>query len=71
MQITLGTAVSSLRIDLGNFSSPGGSAALNDGFSIDDITVGLTAVPVPASLPLLAFGAGAFAFMRRKPRKSA
>lgn len=71
VQISLDTAVSSLRIDLGNFSSSGGSVALNDGFSLDDITVGLTPVPVPASLPLLAFGAGALGFMRRKQRKSA
>lgn len=71
VQISLSDAVQSLRVELGNFTSSGGSNASNDGFSIDDVTLGLTAVPVPATLPLLMAGAGAFGFIRRKQRKAA
>ena len=72
VEISLSSAVSSLTVELANFTMSGGTEnARNDGFSIDDATVGLAPVPVPATLPLLAFGAGAFAYMRRKQRKAA
>lgn len=71
VEIVLGSSVSSLTLELANFTAFGGSSsAKNDGFSIDGIAVGLAPVPGPASLPLFAAGAGAFAFMRRKQRKS-
>ncbi|MEM6408529.1 MAG: VPLPA-CTERM sorting domain-containing protein [Pseudomonadota bacterium] len=71
VEISLATAVTSLTVELANFTTFGGSTnQLNDGFSIDDATIGLAPVPVPASLPLLALGAGTFAYLRRQKRKS-
>ncbi|MEM7471403.1 MAG: VPLPA-CTERM sorting domain-containing protein [Pseudomonadota bacterium] len=71
VEISLGTAVASLTVELANFSSFGGSTnQRNDGFSIDDATLGLAPVPVPASLPLLALGAGVFGYLRRQKRKA-
>ncbi len=71
VEIILGTAMSSLTVELTNFSASGGTRLTNDGFSIDDTAVGLAAVPLPASLPLLVAGAGLFAVIRRKQRKAA
>lgn len=44
------------------------TTARGDMFSIDNVTYGgqISAVPVPASLPLLAFGLGALGFWRRR-----
>ena len=70
VEISLAASVQSLRVDLMNYTSFAGSNTTNDGFSIDDIAVGLSAVPVPAGLPLMLVGAGAFAAARRKQRKA-
>lgn len=70
VEINLGSSVQSLRVDLLNYTSFAGNTTTNDGFSIDNIAVGLAAVPVPAGLPLLLAGVGAFAVARRKQRKA-
>ena len=70
VEINLAQSVQSLRVDLLNYTSFAGGNATNDGFSIDNIAVGLAAVPVPAGMPLLLAGAGVFAVSRRKTRKA-
>jgi len=61
-------AVSSASITVGNFSSAGGDTyRRNDGVGIDAAMVGV--VPVPASLPILLAGLGAFGVLRGR-RKS-
>ncbi|MEM9585372.1 MAG: VPLPA-CTERM sorting domain-containing protein [Pseudomonadota bacterium] len=71
VEISLDRNVSSLVVELSNFTSFGGNvSARNDGFSIDSVSVGIAPVPLPAGLPLLAAGIGAFAVLRRKQRKS-
>jgi hypothetical protein len=68
--IDFGSAVSSAQIALGVFSGSGSTSyRLNDGFSIDDISV--APVPVPATLPLLLAGLGGIAFLRRRQRSTA
>lgn len=66
VQITFDDLVTNARIELAGYSGYRGSRVTNDGFSIDGIAVGIAAVPVPASLPLLAVGIGALAIARRK-----
>lgn len=68
VQISFDERVTEARIELAGYSSYRGSRVTNDGFSIDGASVGLAAVPVPASLPLLAAGIGGLAFLRRKSR---
>ena len=58
--IDLETAVASADIVLRN------TERLNDGFAIDDVVVGLAAIPLPASGLLLIGALGAFAWRRRR-----
>lgn len=62
VQIDFGSGVSSASIVLANFRN--GSYTLNDGFSIDDISV--SAVPLPASALLLLGGLGGIAALGRR-----
>lgn len=58
-------------ITLGHFASATSqSLRTNDGFSIDGTQVGLAPVPLPASLPLMLLGAGAFVALRRRAKAS-
>ena len=68
VEITFDTLVSSARIELAGYSSYGGERVRNDGFSIDGTSVGIAAIPLPASLPLLAAGLGGMLVLRRRNR---
>lgn len=70
--VDFGMSVSSALIEIGNYTTSGGQTFLrNDGFSIDDISVNIAPVPVPAGLPLLLAGLGGLALLRRRGRASA
>ncbi|MDJ1008845.1 MAG: VPLPA-CTERM sorting domain-containing protein [Paracoccaceae bacterium] len=68
VEIAFDSAVSTASILFENVDG-NGNAVLNDGFSIDDVT--LSAVPLPASAWLLIGGFGALAAMRRRKRAQA
>jgi hypothetical protein len=64
VEIDLGGAFSSATLFFTNYKSDLQTLRLNDGFSIDDISV--SEVPLPASSLLLMAGLGGFAAMRRR-----
>jgi hypothetical protein len=64
VDIDLGGSFSSATLFFTNYNSDLQTLRLNDGFSIDDISV--SEVPLPASSLLLMAGLGGFAAMRRR-----
>jgi hypothetical protein len=48
------------------FSLPGAQGLTDESFAVDNITLNVPAVPVPASLPLLLAGFGALGMLRRR-----
>ena len=66
VEIQFDSLVTEARIELAGYSSYRGQRVRNDGFSLDGAGVGVAPVPVPASLPLLAFGIAGFWALRRK-----
>ena len=65
--VDFGRAVSSAFISIGNYAGVGSNRnVLNDGFAVDDISVNIAPVPVPASLPLLLAGMGGLYLVRRR-----
>ena len=66
VEIRFDTLVTEARIELAGYSSYRGQRVRNDGFSLDGAAVGVAPVPLPASLPLLAFGVAGFWAVRRK-----
>ncbi len=65
--IDFGAAVSSAYVEIANFKASGSTVGrLNDGFGIDDVSVNISAVPVPATLPLLLAGLGGLYLIRRR-----
>ena len=65
IDISFDAPVRSAFISLTNVQERDGRTLVNDGFAIDDVSVGLAAVPLPAGFALLLTGLGGMALARR------